>query len=225
MSTTESHTSHYDEDYFAWQREIGQFGAWADLPRFQPYVRNDSRLVDFGCGGGFLLNALNAREKVGIEVNPVAREAAHRLGLDVRPSPADVQDAWADVIISNHALEHCAHPLAELEALRTKIRPGGVFVCVVPSETARRTYDPSDHNRHLYTWSPLNLGHLFDEAGYTVEEAEEVVHRWPPFARQIARVGGRPLFDLASRAYGHLRRSLSQVRVVARVPPDTDGAS
>ena len=209
---------HYDEEYFAWQRDLGQFGAWADLPKFAPYVRPTDRVVDFGCGGGYLLDALEAAERIGVEVNPAARAAAAERGLDVRPAPDALPEAWADVAVSNHALEHCAHPLAELEALRPKVRPGGRFVCVVPSETARRAYDPADHNRHLYTWSPLNLGHLFDEAGYVVEEAEEIVHRWPPFASQIARVGGRPLFDLASRAYGRLRRSVSQVRVVARVP-------
>ena len=211
-------TSHYDADYFAWQGDVGRFGAWADLPKFERYVRPTDRLVDFGCGGGYLLGALPAAERLGVEVNPAAREAAAERGLDVRPSPADLPDSWADVVVSNHALEHCAYPLAELEALRPKVRPGGRFVCVVPSETARRAYDPSDRDRHLYTWSPLNLGHLFDEAGYVVEEASEIVHRWPPLARQIARVGGRPLFDVASRAYGRLRRSISQVRVVARAP-------
>lgn len=214
----DSHTDYYDADYFAWQQAIGEFGGWANLTKFEPYLGATDRVIDFGCGGGYLLAALDVREKLGIEVNPSAREAAHELGVDVRASIDDVPDAWADVIISNHVLEHCAHPLSELQALRSKLRPGGRFVCVVPSEPSHHRYDPDDHNRHLYTWSPMNLGHLFDEAGYEVEESREYVHKWPPFGRQIARVGGRYVFEVACRIYARLRGGISQIRVVARRP-------
>lgn len=212
------HTDHYDAEYFAWQRKIGEFGAWANLPKFEAYLTPSDRVLDFGCGGGYLLASLDVRETIGIEVNPVAREAAHELGVDARASTEDVPDGWADVIISNHALEHCSHPMGEIEALWHKLRPGGRFVCVVPSETPHRRYKATDHNRHLYTWSPMNLGHLFDEAGYEIEECRELAHRWPPFAQKIADVGGRPLFDAACRIYSRLRRDVSQVRVVARRP-------
>ena len=218
MPEPSAHTEHYDADYFAWQREWGEFGAWASLPMFASFVRPSDRVVDFGCGGGYLLEALPGAEKIGIEVNPVARDEAASRGLDLRPSPADVPDGWADVIVSNHALEHCAHPLGELEALLPKVKPGGRVVFVVPAEAARRAYDADDHNRHLYTWSALNLGHLFDEAGFEVEASREIVHRWPPGAQTVARLGGRRLFDAVSTLHGYLRRSTSQVRVVARRP-------
>jgi SAM-dependent methyltransferase len=217
---TPADESHYGAAYFAWQTDIGQFGGWANQFMFAPYLKATDRVLDFGCGGGYLLAQLDVAETMGVEINPVARDSARGLGIDVRPSTADVPDGWADVIISNHALEHCRNPHGEIEALRSKLRPGGRFVCVVPDETARQAYDPDDHNRHLYTWSPMNLGHLFGEAGYDVLSSEELVHRWPPFSRQIAKVGGAPLFHLASRLYGRLRRTVSQVRVVARRPAD-----
>ena len=209
--------SHYDATYYAWQREWGQFGAWASLPMFAPYVRPMDRVVDFGCGGGFLLEALAAAEKVGIEINPAARKEAESRGLDVRTRPADVPDAWADIVVSNHALEHCLDPLGELRALHTVLRPGGRIVFVVPSEGVRRQYDPADENRHLFTWSPMNLGHLFDEAGFEVEAVSEVLSRWPPKALLVARLG-RLVFATVARLHGRLRRSLSQVRIVARKP-------
>ena len=211
--------SHYDAAYYAWQREWVQFGAWASLPYFAPYIRSTDRAVDFGCGGGFLFDAIEAVKKMGIEVNPVARAEAESLGLDVRASPVDVPGAWADVVISNHALEHCLDPLGELRALAATLRPGGRIVFVVPSEGVRRQYDPTDENRHLFTWSPMNLGHLFDEAGFEVEAVREIVSRWPPKALLVARLG-RPIFNAVSHVHGRLRRSLSQVQVVARKPVD-----
>jgi len=50
----------------------------------------------------------------------------------------------ADVIISNHALEHTLHPLQELEALLPKLKPGGKVVFVVPCESIARKHKPDD---------------------------------------------------------------------------------
>ena len=151
MTTLASHTGHYGADYFAWQREVSEFGAWANRFKFDLYIRASDHVLDFGCGGGYLLGALEVRERLGIEINPVAREAAHELGLDVRPTAEEVPDALGR---RNH-IQPCTGALhksavGELETLLPKMRPGGRFVCVVPSETARRQYDPTDPNHHLF---------------------------------------------------------------------------
>ena len=71
MATSDTH---YDNKYFDWQSPIGEFGGWANLTKFQPFIRNDFNVIDFGCGGGYLLNNIQCKEKIGIEVNDSARE-------------------------------------------------------------------------------------------------------------------------------------------------------
>lgn len=216
------HSEHYKADsgerYFDWQRSVGEFGGWANVSKFAGFLQPDDRIVDFGCGGGYLLAQLPQREKRGIEVNEAARMAAAARGLVVAASTAELPDAWADAVISNHALEHTLHPLAELVALRRVVRPGGRVVFVVPSEGIARRWNPADHNHHLYTWSPLNLGHLFTEAGFVVDECRPYLHKWPPFHRAIARFGGRVAFDVASRIWARLDRRWFQVRIVVHRP-------
>src|ERR1700722_7476257 len=129
--------SHYGSEYFGWQSEIGRFGGWANLSKFAPFVGPNMRVLDFGCGGGFLLYNVNCREKLGIEINPVARAAAESNSIRAVPSAAGVEDGWADLIISNHALEHCQFPLGELRELLRKVTPGGRVVFFVPSESIR----------------------------------------------------------------------------------------
>lgn len=207
--------SHYGASYFEWQRNVGAFGGWANLTKFESNIRPDHDVLDFGCGGGYLLKNLKCRRKIGVEVNPDARRVAAENGVEVFDDVATVDDESVDVIISNHALEHVPHPLHALTALRGKLRSNGVAVFVVPCEAISMSYRPNDRDHHLYTWSPMCLGNLFTDAGFTVIESRPYMHTWPPRAQTIARLGGRFAFDSAAKVWARLSRGIRQVRLVA----------
>jgi SAM-dependent methyltransferase len=216
--------SHYGAEYFKYQFEIGRFGGWANLTKFSPYIRPHMKVVDFGCGCGYLLANFDCKEKLGVEVNPVARAKAEEAGIRTVASSSEIEDRWADVIVSNHALEHCRHPLEELQALWPKVVPGGLVVLVVPCEAIKNKFRADDPNHHLYSWSPMSLANLFAEAGFTVVESKAYIHCWPPrfIPRLLRSLGGRWLFELGCRVYGALTYlnlspvSFSQIRVVAK---------
>ena len=66
---------YYDNNYFDnYQKQIGEFGGKANLFKFQKHISKGDKILDFGCGGGFLLNNLNCKSKFGVEINPFARE-------------------------------------------------------------------------------------------------------------------------------------------------------
>ncbi len=66
---TQNVSQHYDVDYFAWQKKIGLFGGKANSFKFARTVNKTDTVIDFGCGGGFLLKQLDCAEKIGIEPN------------------------------------------------------------------------------------------------------------------------------------------------------------
>jgi len=212
----DSVSTHYDDKYFDWQASIGEFGGWANQSKFRRHISSSSKVLDFGCGGGFLLRNLQCSKKVGVEVNPVAAETAKKNGVEVFSRADEVPDEYVDVIISNNALEHTLQPIQELKSLYRKLQRGGQIVFVVPCESISYRYVPNDVNHHLYSWSPMCIGNLFTEAGFEVLESKAYIHKWPPKYRLIAAVGGRPLFELACRIYGRLARSWFQVKVVAK---------
>jgi ubiquinone/menaquinone biosynthesis C-methylase UbiE len=76
--------------------------------------------------------------------------------------PVNLPDRSADVVISNHALEHAVRqPIA----LRRLLRPGGCLVLMLPINGCARSGDPTErHQHHLYTWTPLLFGNLLKEA-------------------------------------------------------------
>jgi SAM-dependent methyltransferase len=208
-------SSHYDKEYFDWQRDQGKFGAIADRFKFDPYIREHDAVLEFGCGGGYLLNAIPASVKMGIEINDHARLVASQSDIDVVANISEVPDHFADVLISNHVLEHVHSPYEVLSKLRAKIKKGGRSVFVVPHQGPDEKYRPDDINMHLYTWNPLTLGNLFASTGYDVLQVDTIRHRWPPGFWRIYNTFGLQVFHALSRIYAYLRKSY-QIRVVSK---------
>jgi SAM-dependent methyltransferase len=201
---------YYNEDYFNWQKNMGAFGGWAELIKFEDHIRPNMNVIDFGCGGGFLLNNIKCKDKID-----VARKTIEAFGIQSFKYIEEVPDEWADCIISNHALEHVPEPLKCLQLLKTKLKKGGKIIFVVPYDTY--AFKPNDINYHLYSWSPMNLGNLFTEAGFKVSESIRFTHRWPPYYQKIAKIFGKSIFNLICRMYGFWMRNVcAQSRVIAQ---------
>jgi len=213
-----SASAHYNDEYFSWQRSVGEFGGWANLTKFQDYIKPEYNIIDFGCGGGYLLKNIKCKNKIGIEVNLSARRQAELNGIKTYESITEIEPSWADLIISNNALEHCLHPLQDLKNLYPSLKDGGLIVFVVPCESVSYKYVLNNIHHHLYSWSPMCIGNLFGEAGFIVKESKAYINKWPPYYKQIAKIGGRTLFEVCCKIYGRLERSWFQVRVVAHKP-------
>lgn len=202
----DSIAKHYDAAYFDWQAPMGAFGPWANAPHFAAYVGPDKSVLDFGCGGGFMLSSLNCTKKVGVEINPSAAESARAKGIEIYRDAADVPDAYVDVVISNSALEHTARPFDELTKLHRVLAPGGTIVVIVPCEGLGYEFRAGDINQHLYSWSPMGIGNLLAAAGFAVVESRAYMHKWPPHHEQVAKLCSAEGFQLICRTWAYLER-------------------
>lgn len=223
-------SGHYDESYFAWQSELGKFGGWANLDKYRGTIRSTDSVLDFGCGGGFLLANLDCSARYGIKPNPAAREKARSNGVTVFANPAEAMatlgEGTLDVIISDNALEHALEPWRELKALLPLLKPGGKLHIVVPCENISWTYKADDINQNVYSWSPQSLGNLLKSAGFEVQYSRPYIHKWPPrgLAQKLAHLG-RPVFNASARLWGHLDRRWFQVEALARRPSGDGGGA
>ena len=182
--------SYYNQKYFDWQHSIGEFGGKANLFKFRDFIRPTDSVIDFGCGGGFLLkNIETSGLKYGVEINPAARAMAAKNGIECYSSLDEIPDHSVDIIISNHALEHVPDPAGILLKMKSKVKNGGRVVIVVPHEI-RSKVSADDINMHLYTWSPQNLRNLFVHCGIEVERSERLYHYWPKGYRFVQKVTG-----------------------------------
>jgi len=156
----------YDLDYFNWQKDMGVFGGWANSHLFRKSIANTDTVIDFGCGGGFLLDNLDCKIKFGIEPNPSAQESVKRFAIECFSSPKNAVDNLgqeiADVLISTNALEHTLNPLQEIIDLKPLLKVGGTIHFVVPCDSIHYKYNPGDLNYHLAKlgWPIFNLACL-----------------------------------------------------------------
>jgi len=182
--------------------------------KFTPYINATDNVIDFGAGGGYLLKNIKCSKKIGIEINDFARDLASKQGITLYKVIDEVDDNWADVIISNHALEHVENPLETLRSLKSKLKIGGKIIIVVPHQTPNEKYVKSDINQHLYTWNPLTLGNLLQRAGYKVKSVDVLRHAWPPYYQELWKLIGEKNFHRLSYLYALYKNSY-QIRGIA----------
>lgn len=215
-------SNHYHDErgqkYFEWQNRYKQRSGIINSRKFIKYLTNASVVVDYGCGSGDLLDALEVNNKIGIEVNPFAIIAATKKNIKVYPDLSPLNDSSIEFIISNHALEHVPYPLFAVSEIYRVLKVGGIFICCIPIDDWRfqQVFKESEINNHLHTWTPQLIGNLLIESGFKFENisVELIHHSWFPGTRLIWRK--KFLFDLLCYLYSKTTRKGKQIIIVGK---------
>ena len=194
------------------------YGAQQDLWLYAPFIKKTDRVLDFGCGGGYMLEKIDCNEKYGIDINSQARNEAKKRGIKAYKKLGDLPAGPKfDVIISHHALEHLENPAEVLKSLKKFLKPGGYLIVAVPIDDWRveKKYDRDDINKHLYTWTPRLLGNLCSQCGYTIKDIGIVERAWVPLSRFYYPYIPKPIYNFFSLLWSKLTLT-RQIRIICR---------
>lgn len=219
--------------------EIGKFDAiahrfWDPLGEFRPlhlinpvrtaYVAgrcqiNGARVLDIGCGGGLLCEALQSLggRVTGIDLAPSMLETA-RLHAAERGVSIDYQQLSAESLAATHAgefdvvtcmemLEHVPEPAGIVAAMAELLRPGGaVFIstlnrtpksfvqAIVAAEYLFRLMPRGTHEYERLV-RPSELARWGREAGLTLQDVSGLA--FDPFTSQASLSGDASVNYLA----------------------------
>jgi len=71
--------AHYNKDYFDWQKQVGVVGGYLNKFKFEEHINSNNIVLDFGCGGGYLLNNFENIIRKGFEINEYAWEECKKM--------------------------------------------------------------------------------------------------------------------------------------------------
>lgn len=209
--------SHYNKKYFLWQKKAGIYTGTQDTWKFEPYIKKTDTVLDFGCGGGYLLENLKCYKKYGIEINPYAAAEARRRNITVFNQLRDLPKSTKfDVILSNHTLEHLENPALTLTEMKKYLKKRGKLICIVPIDNWKkgRKYDRRDINEHLYTWTPLLFGNLFSHLSYKVKYCTSIYYHWLPLSGYYYRLMPKMLYRLLCKLWAWII-GVREIKLVA----------
>lgn len=156
------------------------FRLQAELSVMQLPAKPGGRVLDIGCGSGWLTGFLGSLgwEAMGIDVDPKSVKAARSRGLDVRLGTLEAQGFPADyfdAVVMSHVIEHIHDPLELLQKCHRVLKKGGILSMTTPNIVSwghrrfRQYWLGLDPPRHLYVFSPKSLEALAKSAGFSIQ--------------------------------------------------------
>ena len=85
---------------------------WAVLVRdfFQRWIKPSDVVVDLGCGFGEFLRHVNCGRKIGVDLNPLARDTLSQAGVEYLQrsvcEPLPVDEGSVDLVFTSNLMEH-----------------------------------------------------------------------------------------------------------------------
>jgi SAM-dependent methyltransferase len=139
------------------------------------------QILDVGCGAGFFLRALNAKnwERFGVEISPEAAQAAANVLGNARIFTGTIFDAaleneFFDTVAFWSALEHTNQPRAQLLEARRILKPGGTLIIQVPNAASYQAkyfkgdWFALDAPRHRYHFNLPTLNRALQDAEFEI---------------------------------------------------------
>lgn len=155
--------------------------AVAALERIERHVPVRGRLLDFGCGFGFFLQAAKARRWDVYGLEPLPAHAVYARAQTGGSIVADTlrEDSFPpdffDVVTAFQVFEHLPDPSGDLGRLYRAMKPGGVILIEVPGCDTWSFRLLGERHRHfvqdhLNFFSAETLRHFLRQQGFTVVE-------------------------------------------------------
>ncbi len=129
-------------------------------------------ILDTGCGGGWLANALKHKNKQVIsmdisDINPIKAiqnnpyPTHYGLVADVYELP--VKEGTIDCIVASEIIEHVSDPKRFIDALFTALKPGGKIIITTPynerimASLCIHCNRLTPHNAHLHSFTEASI--------------------------------------------------------------------
>ncbi len=138
----------------------------------------NGRLLDVGCGNGWLLIRMKSLgwNAEGVDFDEETVKIARKNGLKVKLGSLQEQhypDDFFDAITAVHLVEHLSEPLKFVEECKRILKPGGKLILITPNSRSflhavfKVDWRGLEPPRHLQVFTPSSLEKLVNRSGFS----------------------------------------------------------
>lgn len=136
-----------------------------------------SRILDFGCGAGRLLQTLHYfgfRDLTGADAF-IEKDISYKTGVKIYKRSLEEIEPYFDLVMMHHAFEHLPAPLDALRQVHRLLEPGKFCLLRIPVvnfawEKYGVDWVQMDPPRHLFLYTERAVKRLAEQAGFEVTE-------------------------------------------------------
>jgi SAM-dependent methyltransferase len=141
-------------------------------------LTRQKRIVDVGCGTGFLLYYLKEagfENVLGLEPN-IASDINYPNGLVIRKTRVHELEGEFDMFMFHHSFEHLPNPVETLESVYRLLPSDGMCIIRIPLvsseawERYRTDWVQLDAPRHFFLYSAKSLKILAEKTGFKIRK-------------------------------------------------------
>lgn len=173
--------AYYQHEYaYDWFQKNMFFKRWQARHRLfkvRNHLKNKKRVLDFGCGHGFFVQALTQKgfHAFGFDIGSDKIMHHNNGKITNRYQLSDYEEKDFDVITMWHVLEHMRDQDAVLEDLKARLHPGGTLIIAVPNTdslsfklTQQKWGWLQQPYVHINQYNAANLCSLLERKGFTI---------------------------------------------------------
>jgi SAM-dependent methyltransferase len=171
--------------------KVGHMRAAIQVSWLSDQLDSRKTALDYGCSGGWLLEALQNRGMTvtGVEMDKTELSQPARGKFTIYDT-IDEAPGQYDLIAMSHVLEHFNHPLEGLKPITAKIKPGGLLFVDVPNYRSLPGYGTGLH--HPICFDAASLAWTLRAAG--LEPLEHAFYDWDntPMDKYLMMIAMKP---------------------------------
>ena len=135
---------------------------------FKKFMKQNSNILDFGCGTGELLEMINTKKKVGIEINPYSILMLKKKKIVHYENLNQLKNKKFDLIFALSVLDHLENPFEILKNFKKYLKKNGKLILIVRQDSFNQNLLNSKYKENLYTWSILSFSNILLKLNYKI---------------------------------------------------------
>lgn len=152
-----------------------------DFTTKDPKFKNKGKILDIGCGNGWVLYQYKkiGWEVAGAEPSAVAAEIGNKVGLNISTGDlisANFKEQEFDYIRSNHSFEHIFNPIETLSEIHRVLKYDGKVFIGIPNigglnaKIFKKYWYYLGAPVHTFNYNPENITQIMEKNGFKVKE-------------------------------------------------------